>query len=71
MTAIDWAARTALARPSMPLALEVRPTATVPASVPALPATTATLPEVPAKRLAGATSVRLPLADVARTSRLS
>ena len=71
MTANDWPASAALSRPTTPLALEARPRFTVPAIAPATLVATVTLPERPAAMLAGETSVRLPLAEVARTSRLS
>ena len=71
MTANDWPASAVFSRPTMPLALEVRPRVTVPASEPAVLAVTPTLPEAEARMLPGAARVSLPLAEAATTSRLS
>ena len=61
----------AFARLATPLALEVRATATSPASAPARVAVTPTKPVAPAARLAGLVTVSWPIAVVATASRLS
>ena len=63
--------RAVVVRSVTPLALEVRPRATEPASEPAVAAVTTTLPDWPARSLVGAERASVPTAVEAAMSRLS